>query len=110
MTVTNPTGAPTDDASVTGTVVDLKDLVIAYARQETIDPLKALVRFVGFGIAGSLLLAVGTVVGSLTVVRAIQTETTPHLTGDWSWVPYVGGILFALLMAGLAALRIARAQ
>ena len=92
------------------TAVELKDLVLGYAKQETIDPLRALGRFVAFGIAGAVLLALGTVLGALAVVRAIQTETTPHLTGDWSWVPYTGGVLFALVVAGAAVSRIGKAQ
>ena len=92
------------------TVVDLKDLVLAYAKQETVDPLKSLVRFVGFGVVGAVLLAVGTVLGALAIVRAIQTETAPHLTGNLSWVPYLGGVLFALAVAGGAVSRIGKAQ
>lgn len=91
------------------TAFEVKDLVLAYAKQETVDPLKALGRFVAFGVAGALLLAVGTVIGALAVVRAIQTETAPHLTGDLSWVPYTGGILFALVVASGAASRIGKA-
>jgi hypothetical protein len=113
VTVTNPTASGSTakgpgDPSVKGTTVELKDLVVAYAKQETLDPLKALGRFLLWGGIGAVLLAVGTVIGSITVVRAIQTETAPHLTGDWSWVPYTGGVLFALAMAGLAAAKIAR--
>ncbi len=92
------------------TAVDLKDLVVAYAKQETLDPLKALGRFLAFGVVGAVLLSVGTVLGALAIVRAIQTETAPHLTGDLSWVPYAGGILFGLAVAGGAASRIGRAQ
>ena len=38
------------------TVRELKDLVIAYAKQEATDPLKGLTRYVGFGLAGALLM------------------------------------------------------
>ena len=37
------------------TVRELKDLVIAYAKQEATDPLKGLGRYVGFGLGGALL-------------------------------------------------------
>ncbi|MCU4184650.1 hypothetical protein K6U06_09790 [Acidiferrimicrobium sp. IK] len=92
------------------TAFELKDLVLAYAKQETLDPLKALGRFVAFGIAGAILLSLGTILGALAVVRAIQTETSPHLTGNLSWVPYTGGVLFALVVAGGAVSRIGKAQ
>ena len=29
-----------------------------------------------------------------------------HLSGDWSWVPYMGGALFALVVAGVCLSRI----
>jgi hypothetical protein len=102
--------ADRDSGSVKDTVVDLKDLVLAYAKQETVDPLKALGRFVAFGVVGAILLAVGTVLGSLAIVRAIQTETAPHLTGNLSWVPYVGGILFGLIVAVAAITRIGKTK
>ncbi len=99
-----------DSHSMKDTAFDLKDLVIAYAKQETLDPLKALGRFVAFGLAGALFLAVGTVLGALAAVRAIQTETEPHLAGNLSWVPYVGGILLASIIAVGAASRIGKSQ
>lgn len=87
---------------------ELLGLVIAYAKQETVVPLKALGRFVGFGTAGALLLATGGAMLTLAAVRLIQTETGPHLTGNLTWVPYVGGILVAAVGAAWAATRIAK--
>ena len=100
----------TGDRSVTAGAAELKDLLVAYAKQETIEPLKALKTYVVFGLAGALLLALGTVVGAMAVLRAVQTEAAPHLTGDWSWVPYGGAALFALLVAGFAISGIARGK
>ena len=87
---------------------ELRDLVVAYAKQETVVPLKALGRFVAWGLVGAVLLSVGTVLGALAVLRAIQTEAAPHLDGNWSWLPYVGALLWLLAVAGLAASRIAK--
>ncbi|HET9692663.1 MAG TPA: hypothetical protein VFP61_16060 [Acidimicrobiales bacterium] len=98
----------TDDRSVAAGAAELKDLLVAYAKQETLEPLKALKTYVVFGVAGALLLAVGTAVGAIAVLRAVQTEAAPHLTGDLSWVPYLGAALFALLVAGFAISGIAR--
>jgi hypothetical protein len=97
-----------DSKSVLALVTELKDLVIAYAKQETVDPLKALVRFVLYGVVGAILLAIGGVLVALAIVRAIQSEAGLHLSGDLSWVPYVGGVVFALAVAGLAVSRIAK--
>ncbi|MGH9076539.1 MAG: hypothetical protein ACRDY0_03665 [Acidimicrobiales bacterium] len=96
------------DKSVPTLVTELKDLVVAYAKQETLDPLKALGRFVLWGAIGAVLLSIGAVLLALAVVRLLQTEAGAHLSGDLSWVPYSGGILLAVLVAGAAASRIAK--
>lgn len=77
------------------TVRELKELVVAYAKQETLDPLKGLGRYVGFGVAGALLLATGFVLLAIGGLRALQTETGTTFTGNWSWAPY--GIVVAAL-------------
>lgn len=100
--------ASSDSKSVPTLVAELKDLVIAYAKQETVDPLKGLVRFVVFGLVGAVLIAIGGVLVALAIVRAIQTEAGVHLSGDLSWVPYSGGVLFGLVVAGFALSRIAK--
>lgn len=80
---------------------DLWQLTAAYAKQETIDPLKGLGRFVGFGVGGALALGIGVTLLLLSGLRALQTETGTTFTGNLSWIPYlivvaVGGILIAL--------------
>ena len=95
-----------DDKSVSTLVNELAGMVIAYVKQETVVPLKALGRFVAFGVAGAVLLAVGGGMLTLAAVRAAQSETGRHLTGNLTWVPYVAGILVAGAGAGLAASRI----
>ncbi|MBV9661324.1 MAG: hypothetical protein JO337_09220 [Acidimicrobiales bacterium] len=87
---------------------ELVSLVVAYAKQETIVPIKGLVRFVVAGVAGALLIAFGGAVLTLTAVRVVQTETGNHLRGNLSWVPYAGGMLVAGAGAAWAALRIGR--
>jgi hypothetical protein len=101
--------AKTDgDKSVQTLVNELAGMVIAYVKQETIDPLKSLGRFVAFGIAGSLLIAIGGATLTLAAIRAAQAETGQHLTGSLNWVPYVAGILVAAIGMGVAASRIAK--
>ena len=63
---------------------------VGYAKQETIDPLKGLGRYVGFGVGGSLLLAIGPVaLLGLAVLRALQTETGAGSPATGRWVPYL---------------------
>jgi len=89
-----------------GDLNELVSLVVAYTKQETYDPIKSLLRFVAFGVAGSILIASGGALLTLTAVRVAQTETGTHLHGNLTWLPYVAGILVALLGAAWAALRI----
>jgi hypothetical protein len=80
-------------------VMELRDLVVSYVKQQTLVPLQQLGRYIGFGLAGSLLLGFGVVFLAMSGLRALQGETGDTFTGDWSWVPYVI-VIFALLLGG----------
>ena len=92
--------------SVTTQISELWELIVTYLKQETIEPIKGLGRFVGYGVAGSICLAVGLLLLLLATLRALQTETGPHLQGNWSWVPYAATLLEAVVIAVLAGLQI----
>ena len=77
-------------------------MVRDYARQETIQPLKGLGRFLAFGVAGSVLVGIGVTLLFLAGLRALQTETGETFTGNWSWAPYLIVTVAAALVAGLA--------
>jgi hypothetical protein len=79
-------------------VLELKELVVTYVKQETVVPLQQLGRYVGFGIGGALLIGLGSVLLGVGALRALQTETGDTFQGDWSWAPY--GITFLLLIVG----------
>jgi hypothetical protein len=81
------------------TVSDIVELLKAYAKQETVEPLKRLGRYLGFGIGGSVLIATGFVLLVLAGLRALQTETGSTFTGSWSWAPYAIMIVVSLLVA-----------
>ncbi len=83
-------------------------LVIDYVKQETLDPLKGLGRFLAFGIAGSLALCVGAVLLLLAVLRLLQAETGTTFTGHLSWIPYLIVSALALALIALSAWRVAR--
>ena len=87
---------------------ELKTLVIDYAKQETVDPLRSLGRYLGYGIAGSLLLAIGGLFFTVGLLRLLQTETGGAFDGGWSFVPYLLVLLFSgvgLARLGAAVLR-----
>ncbi len=82
-------------------------LVKAYAKQETIDPLRTIGRFVGFGLGAALVGGIGVVLLVVGVLRVLQTETDAHLTGSLTWVPYVVGLVVCavLILLALRAIR-----
>lgn len=85
---------------------DLPEMLKRYVRQETLDPLRSLGRFVGFGLAGAVLVAAGClllVVGGLRLLQEWEA-----LDGNWSWVPYLAAAVVLAGTAALAASRIGR--
>lgn len=95
-----------EDKSTMQTARELWELVVAYFKQETIEPLKGLVRFLLWGTIGSFCLGIGSVLMLLALLRAIQTETGDALDGNLSFLPYVIVLIVAGAIAGAAASRI----
>ncbi len=87
---------------------DFFHLVLDYAKQETLGPLKSLGRFLLFGIIGSLAITVGTVLLLLAGLRALQTETGSSFTGNLSWLPYLIVAVAAVGVMALSAWRIVK--
>jgi len=84
------------------------DLVVAYAKQETLGPLRGLGRFVAFGVSGSVALSIGLLLLLLALLRALQTETGSTFQGNLSWLPYVITAAAALVVLGLSVWRITK--
>ena len=70
--------------SRTETFDDLVDLFRRYVRQETLEPLQSLGRFLLFGTAGSVLVGVGMLLLAVGGLRGLQAWGL--LGGWWSWV------------------------
>lgn len=77
------------DKSLPTLAGDLWEMVVAYARQETVEPLKNLGRFVAVGLVASFMLGAGLVLLALAGLRALQTETDGTFDGDLTWAPYL---------------------
>ena len=90
------------DKSLPTQIGELWRLVLSYLRQETVEPVKNLGRFVAFGVAGSLLLGLGVGLLVLATLRFFQTETGSTFTGHLSWVPYIIMFIVSLVLAGAA--------
>lgn len=72
-----------------GDARELVDLVIAYAKQETLEPLKGLGKNAALGLGGALLLGVGGIFCSVSALRAMQTETDWFERHNLSYLPYL---------------------
>jgi hypothetical protein len=91
-----------EQKSVPQVLGELKEMTVSYAKQETIDPIKGLGRFVGFGVGGSMLLGIGLCLLCLAALRALQTETDGTFDGFWSWAPYFITTVVIAIFAFLA--------
>jgi uncharacterized membrane protein YphA (DoxX/SURF4 family) len=98
-------GAKDKRTGVRASGEDAVQLVIDYFKQETLDPLRGLGRFMVFGITGSLAIATGVVLLLVAVLRVLQTETAAF-HGNLSWIPYVIVIALALVVIALAVWRV----
>src|ERR1700689_128740 len=85
---------------------DAFKLTVDYLKQEALDPLKGLGRFLLWGVTGSLAIAVGVLLVLVGILLLLQSETGTALTGDWSWVPYFSVALIGVGGAGAAVWRI----
>jgi hypothetical protein len=89
------------------TVTELKAMVVDYAKQETVDPLKRLGDWLKWGLVGAILLAFGVALLTLGLLRVIQEEVDTF-DGGKSWIPYIitfGALLVVLVMAGFGMKR-----
>jgi hypothetical protein len=90
---------PGDPTDIPAHAQDLWQLVVAYVKQETVEPIKGIGRFVGFGLAGSALLGFGLVITFLGLLRLLQEETGDAFRGHLKFVPY----LLTLVACGAVA-------
>ncbi len=96
------------DKNLPTLAVELKDLVVAYAKQETVEPMKNLGRFVGYGVAGSFVLAAGVLLLVLGLLRGLQELSA--FDGDWDFAPYLITLVACAVVAGLSARAIGAAK
>ena len=96
--------------SVPQVVSELWELTKDYARQETVDPLKGVARYVGAGLAGVFIGGLGVIMLMLALLRALQLLTRKHepLSGSLTWVPYLIVLIVGAALAGVALARINR--
>lgn len=97
---------PSTAKSVPEVATELWSLTKDYARQETVEPLKGVGRYVAYGLGGALLGGFGVAMLLLALLRALQTETGSTFTGNLSWAPYLIVLAVGALLIALAVSRI----
>ncbi|HWI03550.1 MAG TPA: hypothetical protein VNT52_06915 [Acidimicrobiales bacterium] len=98
------------DKSLPGEAQELFQLVVGYAKQETLDPVRNLGRFLALGMAGALLGSLGAVLLLLGGLRLLQTETGDAFDGNWNFVPYLVVLVVSGAIAGGAIKARSRGQ
>lgn len=97
-----------ENKSVPQVISELWVLTKEYARQETVEPLKGVGRYVGYGLGGAVLGSFGVVLLLLSLLRALQDHGGDFFDGNMSWLPYIIVLAVAALLVGLAASRISK--
>lgn len=100
-------------ASTTDQMTDVLDSVKAYAKQETIEPLKGAGRWLAVGTLASLCLGLAMVFGSLGILRLSQDLGGTVLDGSWSFLHYfitclITGILVAVTFSRISQRSLAK--
>lgn len=87
--------------------VELFEMVRDYVKQETLDPLRGVGRWLAWGIVGAIALLFGAVVGLLGLLRLLQAEVFSQ-QDRLTWAPYFIVVAVALVMIWVSLTRIAR--
>ena len=84
---------------------EIKTLALRYIKEETIQPIKEMGRFVLWGVLGSLLVGFGYLFLLFGALRFLQ-EQFKVLDGTLSWIPYLIVVVLAAMVVGLTVWRI----
>jgi hypothetical protein len=106
-----PTSSSQDGSSsksLSDQVSDLWGLTVTYAKQQTVDPLRGLGRFLGFGVAGAVCWSIGVILLLLAALRALQTQTGDLFGANLSFVPYLITLVAGVVVMVLGASRISK--
>lgn len=84
---------------------EIKDLAFRYIKEETVQPVKDMGRFVVWGALGSLLVGFGFFFLLFGALRFLQ-EQFKVLDGTLSWIPYLIVVVLAAIIIALTVWRI----
>jgi len=86
---------------------ELRRIFVRYVKDETVQPLKDLGRFVVWGIVGSLFVGFGAVLLLLGSLRFLQDQYS-FFHGSHSWFPYLIVAVLCLIVLALTSWRVVR--
>ncbi len=89
---------------------EVVDLVIAYARQETVGPLRGVGRWILWGLVSMAFVSVGMVLVALGSLRLIQDIAGSAFSGGFSWVPYAITVALSGVVVAVALAQIRKAH
>lgn len=92
---------------ITEELNDIWRLVVGYAKQETVSPLRGIANFARWGIIGMVCFTVGAGFATLAILRGLQEETVLG-EGNWTVVPYLISIIGCAIVLALAVRSVAR--
>lgn len=93
---------PRGHAGQPASVGEVIEAVTAYAKQETVEPLKRAGKYVGFGAAGGLLTGLGVSLLLLGLLRFVQSEWSRSAEGRLSWLAYLVTLGGVVVLGGLS--------
>lgn len=104
----SPPARPAKEVEGPTSVGGVVDMIKAYAKQETLGPLRGAGRWLAMGSIGAALLGLGLSLVILGLLRLVQAEWTRSARGSLSWLAYAIVLLVCAALAVLAAKRISR--
>ncbi|MEZ5343220.1 MAG: hypothetical protein R2706_17805 [Acidimicrobiales bacterium] len=84
---------------------DLQKMLVDYAKQETVEPLKTLGGYLVWGIAGAIMMFLGLFFFGIGTLRLLQTEASLDGNSWMSLLAYLGAI--AVLIGAMVSLFLA---
>ena len=85
----------------TGDARELVDLVIAYAKQETLEPLKGLRKNALLSLGGAVFLGIGGLFCSIGALRAMQSETDFFERHNLTYLPYFFTVIILVVLSAI---------
>ena len=89
-------------------VGDLFDSVKQYARQETLEPIKGAIRWVGVGSVAALSLGLALVFSALGILRLSQDLGGTTIDGSWSFLHYFITLCVVAILVAVTFSRVSR--